>query len=52
MIKAHYNPITGQSFKIVDDNVKTKTIKTAQLTFEKVQKQKLANIRKTNCRRK
>lgn len=54
MIEAHYNPITGQSFKITDTSVPYQKIADidAQAAIEQIQKQKMANSRKNNCKNK
>ncbi|MBO4683070.1 MAG: hypothetical protein J5611_00620 [Alphaproteobacteria bacterium] len=52
MIEAHYNPITGQSFKIVEDTQQTVSGLVAQGAIEKIQKQKMTNLRKNNCKNK
>jgi len=52
MIISIYSPITGQSFTYESDSKKTTKRMAAKAAVEKIQKQKMANLRKTNCKRK
>lgn len=52
MIIPMYNPITGQSFTYESNSKKTTKRMAAKAAVEKIQKQKMANLRKTNCKRK
>ncbi len=52
MIISEYNPVTGQSFTYSSDSRKTAKRMAAKAAVEKIQKQKMANLRKTNCKRK
>ena len=52
MIEAHYNPITGQSFTVVDVPIQQSPDMDTKAAVEKIQKQKTANLRKNNCKNK